>query len=657
MFFVGDEFQSIYRFRHADVEVFRQRREASAGVLALTENYRSRPEVLAVVNQLFGAEFGGDFAPLVAAGRFEEPLFGPAVEVLVTDKSSYREGDVHWRVAEARHVARRVRELVDAGDATPGDVVLLFAAGTDAERYEEALRSEGLPTHRAAGRGYFGQQQVGDLTMYLRLLVNRYDDEALVSVLASPFVGVSNDALVLLRRAAGRRPLYSGLERELPRELGPRDKRLFEAFLQRYDRLVRLGTSLGLETLCDRIVAEHDYDLAVLARWDGRRRYANLRKLGRLARSYEELRGADIEGFLRFLADQETVGAKELEAVAIEEGADAVRLLTIHSAKGLEFKVVVVADAGRNPEHAAREEILCLPDGRVGFKVVDPSTGRRHAALGFEELREAERVAEEAETRRLYYVAMTRAVDRLIISGAVDPTSQRDARAPLAGFSTGSKPTSRPCPPTVRRSSSATAPACSCARTVAPSSKRARPCRPPTSCRSSCRPTAARLAWPPSCRRSLRSRSRRQRASGGSRIARSRCSSAARIASTPSASSACAPSTRSRRCRGSRVWPPPRSATPSISRSSWGSIPRPPRNTLPGAIRMPPTRTSIASGRSSPRGAGHPSRRAVVGDGVRPELGFAFEHDGVLLHGRFDIFRFEEGRALVVDYKTNRLED
>src|SRR5918996_1627008 len=431
VFFVGDEFQSIYRFRHADVEVFRERRAASAGVLPLTENYRSRPEVIDVVNHLFGAEFGSEYEPLVAAGRFPDPIFGPAVELLVTDKSSYREGDVHWRIAEARHVARRVRELVDADDAAPGDIVLLFAAGTDAERYEEALRAEGLPTHRAAGRGYFGQQQVGDLSMYLRLLVNRYDDEALASVLASPFVGVSNDALVLLRRAAGRRPLFAGLERALPGELGPRDRRLFEAFLQRYERLVRIGTTLGLETLCDRIVSEHDYDLAVLARWDGRRRYANLRKLARLARSYEELRGADIEGFLRFLADQETVGAKELEAVAIEEGADAVRLLTIHSAKGLEFKVVVVADAGRNPEHAAREEILCLPDGRVGFKVVDPSTGKRHAALGFEELREAEREAEEAETRRLYYVAMTRAVDRLIISGAVDPTSQRDARAPL----------------------------------------------------------------------------------------------------------------------------------------------------------------------------------------------------------------------------------
>src|SRR5204862_2864697 len=108
----------------------------------------------------------------------------------------------------------------------------------------------------------------------------------------------------------------------------------------------------------------HDYDLAVLARWDGRRRYANIRKLARLARSYEELRGPDIEGFVRFVRDQESIGGKELEAVAEEEGSDAVRLLTIHAAKGLEFKVVVVADAGRDARPPGGDEILCLPDGR-----------------------------------------------------------------------------------------------------------------------------------------------------------------------------------------------------------------------------------------------------------------------------------------------------
>ncbi len=118
----------------------------------------------------------------------------------------------------------------------------------------------------------------------------------------------------------------------------------------------------------------------MLARWDGQRRYANLRKLMRLARTYEEVRGRDIEGFVGFLRDQEALGAAQLEAVSEEEGADAVRLLTIHAAKGLEFKVVVVADAGRDlggPPPA--DEILALSDGRFGFKVVHPSLGRADA--------------------------------------------------------------------------------------------------------------------------------------------------------------------------------------------------------------------------------------------------------------------------------------
>ncbi len=430
LFFVGDEFQSIYRFRHADVEVFRERRDQVGGVLALTQNYRSRPEVLDVINHLFAADFGESFQPLDAAGRFADPAFGPAVELLVTDKASYAETGVHWRAAEARHIARRVHNLVAAGEADPGEIVLLFAAGTDARVYEEALRALGLPTFRATGRDYYHQQQVVDLLAYLRLLHNRYDDEALVNVLASPLVGVSNDALVLLRRAAPKRPLFAGLEKELPEGLSPSDQRLFQAFKQRFDRLAAHAPSLTLELLCEQIVCEHDYDLAVLAQWDGRRRYANLRKLARLARSYEELRGPDVQGFVRFVAEQDAVGASELEAVAEEEGTDVIRLLTIHSAKGLEFKVVVVADAGRDRARPDADEILCLPDGRLGFRVADPATGKRLTTAEYESVRAAERDAEEAERRRLYYVAMTRAIDRLIVSGAIGERGA-DAGTPI----------------------------------------------------------------------------------------------------------------------------------------------------------------------------------------------------------------------------------
>ena len=429
LFLVGDEFQSIYGFRHADVAVFRERREAAPTVLPLTQNYRSRPEVLAAVNELFGAEFGDEFQPLEPADGRGTSVLRTAFELLVTDKEAAGEAGVHWRRSEARHVAQRVRELVDAGDATAGEIVLLFAAGTDAEWFEEELRALGLPTYRAAGRNYFGQQQVVDLLAYLRLLHNRYDDEALLTVLASPFVGVSNDALVLIRAEAQRQPVFRALERPLPGDLADEDQRLLLAFRQRYERLLHVAAAAPLELLCERIVAEHDYDLAILARGDGQRRYANLRKLARLARSYEELRGADLEGFVRFVAGQEAVGAKESDAVSEEEGADAVRLLTIHAAKGLEFKVVVVADAGRSRPPVS--DILALSDGRFGFKVAHPATGTRVGTESYKDVKEHRDRAEQAERLRLYYVAMTRAMERLIVSGSIGPPGDGSDETPI----------------------------------------------------------------------------------------------------------------------------------------------------------------------------------------------------------------------------------
>jgi ATP-dependent exoDNAse (exonuclease V) beta subunit len=432
VFFVGDEFQSIYGFRHADVAVFRDRRESAEKRLPLARNYRSRPEVLAAVNHLFGQEFGDGYQQLAASGEFADPVFGHPVELLVSDKRTYREARANWREGEAQAIARRVDDLVQSGVAAPGEIVLLFAAGTDAERYESALRERGLPTYRATGRGYFGQQQVVDLLAYLRLLHNRYDDEALATVLASPFVGVSNDALVLIRRHAGRRPLFTGIERSLPDPLSEADERLIRAFKQRYERLAAASARLSLERLCEEVVSAHDYDLAVLAQWDGKRRYANMRKLMRLARSYEELRGADIEGFVRFIRDQQAVGASQLEAVSEEEGADAVRLLTIHAAKGLEFKVVIVADAGRDMAGApSTDEILVGTDGSFGFRVIDPSSGKRKGVFRYEDVRAAEKRDDRAERLRLYYVAMTRAIDRLIVSGAIDPDRAQDRETPI----------------------------------------------------------------------------------------------------------------------------------------------------------------------------------------------------------------------------------
>ena len=245
VFFVGDEFQSIYGFRHADVAVFRERREAAAQRLPLARNYRSRPEVLAAVNHLFGEEFGDGYQPLAASGEFADPVFGHPVELLVTDKRSYREARrslARGRGGGDRPARARARRR-GRGSRRRDRAALRGRHRRGAVR-GGAARAEGLPTYRATGRGYFGQQQVVDLLAYLRLLHNRYDDEALVTVLASPFVGVSNDALVLIRRHAGRRPLYTGIERSLPDALSEDDERLVRAFKQRYERLVAASARL-----------------------------------------------------------------------------------------------------------------------------------------------------------------------------------------------------------------------------------------------------------------------------------------------------------------------------------------------------------------------------------------------------------------------------
>jgi ATP-dependent helicase/nuclease subunit A len=671
LFFVGDEFQSIYGFRHADVNVFRERRDQAGSVLPLTLNYRSRPEVLAAVNLLFGSDFGQEFQPLAASGEFPDPVFGTPVELLVTDKSSYSGTGTHWRRGEARSVARRVKELVETGAAMPGEIVLLFAAGTDAEWYEQELREVGLPTYRTTGRGYFGQQQVADLLAYLRLLHNRYDDEALVTVLASPLVGVSNDALVLLRRAASKRPLYKGLERSVPMAsaLSSRDERLFQAFRQRFERLVSASRTLSLERLCEEIVAAHDYDLAVLAQWDGRRRYANLRKLGRLARSYEELRGADIEGFVRFVREQDEAGAKELEAVAEEEDADVIRLLTIHAAKGLEFKVVVVADAGRDRAAPGADEILALPDGRFGFRVADPATGVRKPTTAYEEVRAASREEAEAERRRLYYVAMTRAVDRLIVAGSIDPERAADERTPIGwvlgrlevpAFDAGANG-----PLELERGGARILLRLDRFRPEAPAlapTEAEEPGQLALFDSNGSEPTLPAAAKLPPLEAAPEPPLHRVRALSYSALALYESCSyryyAERVAGM-----------RAGHASGSVPGSEGLAAT-EIGDSVHFLLealdlrdPQPPEaGLLTESVRA---RYPAATDGELERIGGlvaaycdsELATRVAALEGAAPERPFAFEHDGVLLHGRLDVLHRDDQLALVVDYKTNVLED
>lgn len=449
LFTVGDELQSIYGFRHADVELFRRRRKALAArdaAASLATNFRSHAEILQTLNVAFAPRFGDSFTPLVAGRTEREGTLvpeGPRVELVVVDARAEWESAgllpegmaapaPLWRIAEGRVLAARVRELLDGGRAA-GDVVLLLRATGDLAVYERALTDLGIPTYVIGGRGYWSQQQVRDLVAYLGVLANPRDGVALQTLLASPLVGLSSDGLVQVVAAAratrreGEPPdpwwvLTEG--RDLLARLAPPDAAHVAELREWLPAERAAAPRHSLESLLDRVLARTGYDVELLRLPGGARRLANVRKLMRLAREYEADEGRDLRGFVDMVVE---LGGgldgreqdRESEAPVEGEALDAVRLMTIHRAKGLEFPVVCVADLGRGSPSAGSDLVRVGKDGRVGIKLKALDGAPARPALAYRAIGDARARAESDEEARLFYVAMTRAREQLILSGAV----------------------------------------------------------------------------------------------------------------------------------------------------------------------------------------------------------------------------------------------
>ena len=221
LFRVGDENQSIYGFRHADVGVFRDHRDAAAAegtALGVTVNFRSRGELVDAVALAFERLWDDAYEPLREGPAAREAApDGPLVDLLVVDghKGRWDEalppeehalgaamaGVAPWRALEARLLARRIDELTRDGPYEYRDVVVLLRATTSMSVYERALVERDIPTHVVGGRGYWSQQQVSDLRHWLSALANPLDELALLSVLASPLAGLALDSVAADRPA------------------------------------------------------------------------------------------------------------------------------------------------------------------------------------------------------------------------------------------------------------------------------------------------------------------------------------------------------------------------------------------------------------------------------------------------------------------------
>ncbi|HEX4670227.1 MAG TPA: UvrD-helicase domain-containing protein [Solirubrobacterales bacterium] len=469
---VGDEFQSIYGFRHADLDVFRRQRDlivqrADAELMELSGNFRSRPELIAAVN-LFGAALLGESYRPLRVGAPPPPVDGPQtsdmrtaaahrpqesrVELLLTGRDGWDGDEIELEPAidghtplnclgEARSVAERLGELAEGG-IDRGEMVVLLRAFTHLDAYEDSLERAGLQPYVVGGRGYWSQQQVSDVCALLAAIANPLDDQALFGALASPACGAAPDTLWLLRAAAGkRRHVWPALERAVgagEAELDEPDRlvqipateiELLRGFVATIGSLRERGPRLSLAALIEAVTTETGYDLAVLMRPAGEARFANVRKLMRLAAEFESREGRDLRGLLDFLAARAESDA-EAQAATAAEGHDGVRIMTVHNAKGLEFDVVAVPDLSRSLLAGARPPLLTLgreQPPRVGMQLRRLGSGAINL-YAYAELCEEAKARDAEEGLRLFHVAATRARQRLILSGVVKPEPGRETK-------------------------------------------------------------------------------------------------------------------------------------------------------------------------------------------------------------------------------------
>jgi ATP-dependent exoDNAse (exonuclease V) beta subunit len=452
VFTVGDEFQSIYLFRGADVDLFRHHRDrmdARKRAVSLTTNFRSTREVLDALNVSFGAVFGPRFMHLRAGAQGGgADVAQPAVELLTVDQdakawaqklgsdepfgTSMQHAPI-WRACEARLLAKRIEELTGPGSFDFADVAILLRARKDMGLYERALAERGIPTYVAGGRGYWSQRQVQDLRCFLATLANPLDEQALYQLLGGPMVGASLDALAVvgiyskrLCRSAWHTVAQAFRDggdgsQGLAWQMADSDRTALASFVDRFDRERRSVDCGSIEQLIDRAITQSGYDRALLSMPAGERRMANVRKLMRMARDFEAREGHDLRAFLDFIDQQGMMPSQEGEAPTETEGFDAVRLMTIHAAKGLEFPCVCVADLGR-AANSVLDPLCVADDGRVGLRVATKDGGFRDG-LSMLSIKQQQTDQAEAEERRIFYVAMSRAKSHLVLSGSTDTST------------------------------------------------------------------------------------------------------------------------------------------------------------------------------------------------------------------------------------------
>lgn len=463
-FMVGDVKQSIYRFRLADPGIFlekygtyRDADDAPCRRILLNRNFRSDARILTAVNDVFRTvmrrplaelDYGDDEA--LYAGRTIEdvPLSwagGPVAVRTVTNPATESATSEEAAQAQAQAIAAEIADLRRRGatvarkDGTQKPlewrdiVILLRSVQARAPIYVDALRATGIPVFAEQAGGYFAATEVALMVSLLTVIDNSQYLTEVMAVLRSPLGGWSEDELAGLAVARRQSPTLSLREvldtAEIP-ELREATIRRTRELLAHFDAWRAAARTEGVAPLIRRIYEDTGYLFYVGGLAEGDVRRANLEALYRRAAEFDEGTGGGLPRFIRYL-DRLQRDAQDLSTPSvIGEGEDAVRIMTIHKSKGLEFPVVFVAELQRDFNRKDLQGVLLLHrDLGAGIAYFDESLRLTYPTVIYRSIKA--RLAQEnlAEEQRLLYVAMTRARDRLYLyryaddpDAAVEPT-------------------------------------------------------------------------------------------------------------------------------------------------------------------------------------------------------------------------------------------
>ena len=440
LFMVGDVKQSIYRFRQAEPSLFIEKyvgygQGQGGQLICLSQNFRSRPAILGLVNRVFQRVMSGPNAELQydqAAWLNPGAAFlgqDPPVQVWLLEKGSAQgeAAELTQAQAEGALAARRIQEMLGSPfydlreqrerPLRPGDVAVLARTRASLAACEEMLRAAGIPCYLDASEGYFDALEVRVALQLMGTVENQLRDFPLLAVLRSPIVGLTSTQLAQIRAGHPQGPFYQAVQAQMDQEGALADK--LRAFFQQLSRWRALSRALPLAQWLDLVLMESGYYAYVGGMPGGASRQANLDLLCAYASQFEANQSDGLTGFLDYVAEMGGAGSDMGTAHTLGEGDDVVRLMTAHKSKGLEFPVVLALGLGRSlTGRSSGGELRCHRRLGVGLYCNDPELGTQRDTLCRRAVCCLQRQEALEEEKRILYVMLTRAQHQLILIGS-----------------------------------------------------------------------------------------------------------------------------------------------------------------------------------------------------------------------------------------------